>query len=47
MKTFEEQVQSLAKMLGDPQGKSIETIDYIASEMQVGYSDVRRVLKGV
>lgn len=45
MKNFNEQVKALAELLGDPKGKSPETVDYIAGEMQVGYSDVRQALK--
>lgn len=45
MKNFSEQVLKLAALLGDPKGRSIETIDYIACELQVGYTDVRRALK--
>lgn len=45
MKNFHEQVKALAELLGDPKGKSPETVDYIACEMQVGYSDVRQALK--
>ena len=45
MKNFDEQVKALAELLGDPKGKSPETIDYIACEMQVGYTDVRQALK--
>jgi len=45
MKNFNEQVKALAELLGDPKGKSPETVDYIACEMQVSLSDVRRVFK--
>jgi hypothetical protein len=45
MKNFNEQVKALAELLGDPKGKSPETVDYIACEMQVGYTDVRQALK--
>jgi hypothetical protein len=45
MKNFNEQVKALAELLGDPKGTSPETVDYIACEMQVGYTDVRQALK--
>ena len=45
MKDFDKQVLKLAALVGDPLGQSLETIDYIASELQVSYADVRRVFK--
>ena len=45
MKDFDKRVFILAVLLGDPRGQSLETIDYIASELQVSYADVRRVFK--
>lgn len=45
MKNFNEQVKALAELLGDPKGRSPETVDYIACEMQVGYRDVCQALK--
>jgi hypothetical protein len=45
MTKFEKQVRQLAQVVGDPEGKLEETVDYIACEMQVSLSDVRRVFK--
>lgn len=44
VKNFAVQIMELAEMLGDPYGFSDETIDYVASEMQISYDDVRAVL---
>jgi NADH:ubiquinone oxidoreductase subunit E len=46
MSKFEKQVIQLAEILQDPKGKLDETIDFIALELQVSISDVRRVFKG-
>jgi len=46
MSEFEKQVRQLAELVGDPKVKSVETVDFIASELQVSYDDVRQVLKG-
>jgi len=46
MNKFEKQVIQLAEILQDPKGKLDETIDFIALELQVSISDVRRVFKG-
>ena len=37
-------IMELAERIGDPYGFSEETVDYIASEMQISYDDVRAVL---
>ena len=44
VKNFATKIMELAERLGDPYGFSEETIDYIASEMQVSYNDVQAVL---
>ena len=46
MNKFEKQVIQLAEILQDPKGKLDETIDFIALELQVSISDVRRVFRG-
>jgi|688.fasta_scaffold1291552_1 hypothetical protein len=46
MSKFEKQVRQLADILEDPKGKLDETIDFIALELQVSLSDVRKVFKG-
>ena len=45
MSKFQKQVIKMAEILGDPEGKLDETIDYISLELQVSLSDVRRVFK--
>lgn len=45
MSKFEKQVRQLAELVGDPKAKSVETVDFIASELQVSYDDVREVFK--
>jgi len=45
MSKFKKDVFKLAEILGDPEGKLDETIDYISLELQVSLSDVRRVFK--
>ena len=46
MSEFEKQARQLAELVGDPKAKSIETVDFIASELQVSYDDVCQVFKG-
>lgn len=46
MSKFEKNVFELAAILGDPKGKSIETIDFISMELQVSIKDVQKVFKG-
>ena len=46
MSEFEKQVRQLAELVSDPKCKSLETVDFIASELQVSYEDVRQVFKG-
>jgi hypothetical protein len=46
MSKFQKEVLKLAALIGDPKCKSLETVDFIASELQVSYDDVRQVFKG-
>ena len=46
MSKFQKQVFELAEILQDPAGKLAETIDFIALELQVSISDVKKVFKG-
>ena len=46
MSKFEKQVRQLAELVSDPECKSLETVYFIASELQVSYYDVRQVFKG-
>ena len=46
MSKFQKQVLLMAEILQDPKGKLAETIDFIALELQVSISDVRKVFKG-
>lgn len=46
MSKFKKDVFKLAEILGDPEGKSEETVDFIALELQVSISDVQKVFKG-
>jgi hypothetical protein len=46
MSEFQKKVLKLAEILGDPKGKSDETIDFIALELQVSISDVQKIFKG-
>lgn len=45
MKTFKTRVMELAKLVGDPKGKEFDTIDFIASELQVSIVEVKRIFK--
>ena len=46
MSKFRKQVLELAELVGDPKAKSVETIDFIAMELQVSIKDVQQVFKG-
>lgn len=46
MSKFQKQVFELAQILRDPEGKLDETVDFIAMELQVSISDVKKVFKG-
>ena len=45
MTKFQKQVFELAQLVGDPKIKSQETVDFIASELQVSYTDVRQAIR--
>jgi energy-converting hydrogenase A subunit M len=40
MQNFQTQVLTLAKQLGDPYGQEVDTVDYIATELQVSIEEV-------
>ena len=41
---LETKARKLAELMGDPYGFSDDTIDFVASEMQLNYDDVREIL---
>jgi len=43
MNDFSIQVLKLAENVGDPLGHYEDTVDYIASELQVGFNEVKEV----
>jgi len=43
MKDFRIQVLKLAENVGDPLGYYEDTVDYVASELQVGFDEVKEV----
>ena len=47
MKDFKEQVLELAEQLGDPYGGEVDTVEYIAMELQVSAEEVFEVFQNL
>ena len=47
MKDINTQVQELARQIGDPYGFESETVDYIASELQISTDEVLEIFEEI